>query len=210
MSNRELLLLLLFLMFPLPAQAQTQKDSSQFLNHVEKQSAVPARVDLYRADSLLTRAYHDVFEMLSTANKCSDFYGGPDRAIFVLNKFVLRITKSQLPKDISFVMTGPVVSINFQGSDMPYRLFERTIINTRGSFYQTKAFESQPSIPPVGSFPAGTRSARALILLHELGHLIQGPNHVWVLRDDGMKSNLSRLNTELVQQACRQKLDLLN
>jgi hypothetical protein len=107
-------------------------------------------------------------------------------------------------------MKGPVVSKESQDSDMPYRLFESTIINASGSFYQRKVFESQPSMPPVGSFPAGTRSAQALILLHELGHLIQGPNHDWLLRDDGMKSNLSRRNTELVQQACRQKLDLLN
>jgi len=192
-----------------PAQAQTENNGAQFLAHTRKLSAPVVPVNLYEADSLLRRAYRDIFEMLSKPNRCSDFYGGSNTAIFVLNKFVIRITKSQLPKDVAFAMTGTDVS-NSEGSDISYRLFERTIINTSGSFYQIKAFETQPSMPPIGKFPAGTRPAQALILLHELGHLIQGANHDWLLRDDGAKPNLSRRNTEIVQQACRQELDLLN
>ena len=209
MFSRKLRLLVLLLICHVPAQAQTENDSLQFLTHAGNLSAAPTPINLYEADSLLKRAYHDVFEMLSKPNQCSEFYGGPDKAIFVLNKFVVRITKSQLPKDVSFAMKGPIVSNDSQASDISYRLFEKTIINTSGSFYQTKAFETQPSMPPIGKFPAGTRPARALILLHELGHLIQGPNHDWLLRDDGMKLNLSRHNTEIVQQACRRELDLL-
>ena len=210
MFDRKFLLLVLLLIFPLSGDAQTRDDSPQFKNHLESPSAAPTPVSLSGADPLLARAYRDVFEMLSQPNECSQFYGGSHMAVLVLNKFVVRITKSQLPKDVSFVMKGRIVSGGAQGSDARYRLFERAIINTSGSFYQTKTFESQPSVPPIGTFAAGTRSAQALILLHELGHLIEGRDHNWLIRDDGMESGLSRRNTELVQHVCRRKLDGLN
>lgn len=210
MFDRKLLLLVLLLIFPMPGAAQTEDESPPFLSHLEKPSASPTPVNLYGADALLSKAYRDVFEMLSQPNECSGFYGGSQTAVFVLNKFVVRITKSQLPKDVSFVMKGRIISNSSQGSGMRYRLFESAIVNIRGSFYQTKAFESQPSLPSIGTFPAGTRSARALILLHELGHLIEGQDHNWLIRDDGMESAQSRRNTELVEHACRRKLDSLN
>lgn len=210
MLTRKFLLLVLLLIFPLSGEAQTEDQSPHLKNHIESPLAVPTPVNLNGADSLLLRAYRDVFEMLSKPNECSEFYGGSQTAVLVLNKFVVRITKSQLPNGVSFMMKGRIVSGGSQDSETRYRLFERAIINTNGAFYQTKAFESQPSVPPIGTFPAGTRSARALILLHELGHLIEGRDHNWLIRDDGMQSGLSRRNTELVQHVCRQKLDLLN
>jgi len=61
----------------------------------------------------------------------------------------------------------------------------------------------------VGNFAPGSRAARALILLHELGHLIQGDNGNWLIPDDGHNPPQSKANTLLVQQVCRRELDAL-
>jgi hypothetical protein len=61
----------------------------------------------------------------------------------------------------------------------------------------------------VGHFPPGSRQARVLILLHELGHLIQGEDGDWLLPDDGFNGTVSNANTLRVQQQCRAQLDAL-
>jgi len=55
--------------------------------------------------------------------------------------------------------------------------------------------------------PPGRRAARALILLHELGHLIQDENGDWLIPDDGFDGRQSKANTLRVQQMCRKELD---
>jgi hypothetical protein len=55
----------------------------------------------------------------------------------------------------------------------------------------------------------GTRPARALILLHELGHLIRGEDGKWLLPDDGNDDRQSRANTQRVQAVCRAQLATL-
>jgi hypothetical protein len=61
----------------------------------------------------------------------------------------------------------------------------------------------------VGRFPPGTRRARALILLHELGHLIENENGAWLIPDDGYDDATSSRNTLVVQRACRRQLETL-
>jgi hypothetical protein len=62
----------------------------------------------------------------------------------------------------------------------------------------------------VGNFAPGSRGARALILLHELGHLIQGEDGDWLLPDDGFNGTQSKANTLRVQQVCAKELQALN
>jgi hypothetical protein len=61
----------------------------------------------------------------------------------------------------------------------------------------------------VGSFAPGSRPARALILLHELGHLIQGDDGDWLIPDDGRDGWQSKANTLRVEQVCRAQLETL-
>jgi hypothetical protein len=61
----------------------------------------------------------------------------------------------------------------------------------------------------VGKFAPGSRAARVLILLHELGHLIQDDNGEWLLPDDGSDGARSKANTLRIQQVCRKELDEL-
>jgi hypothetical protein len=158
----------------------------------------------------VTQAYTDVFKILSNRNKCSDFYRGPRTATTVLNGFVKRVKSQSLLREVSFQMVGTPRIIRDPGTGASYRLFEKTMVNTNGSFYQRRADPLSKFPSDVGNFAPGSRGARALILLHELGHLIQGEDGDWLLPDDGFNGTQSKANTLRVQQVCAKELQALN
>jgi len=158
----------------------------------------------------LTQAYSDVFKILSAENTCSGFYGGPQKATTVLNDFVPLVKGYRLVRELSFEMNGRSQLIYNPVRRVSYRLFDNVLVNTDGSFYKRR-IDSQHRFPAnVGDFAPGTRPARALILLHELGHLIRGADGSWLLRDDGNDGMQSNRNTLVVQRACRMELEALN
>jgi hypothetical protein len=157
----------------------------------------------------LTQAYADVFKILSDENSCSDFYGGPRKATTVLNGFVPLVQSHRLLKELSFEMTGRTRILHNPITGLSYRLFDKTIVNSDGSFYRRRLDSLHRFPADVGSFPPGTRQARALILLHELGHLMEGDDGEYLLPDDGHDGALSNRNTLLVQRACRVQLETL-
>lgn len=158
----------------------------------------------------LNRAYSDVFKILSRPNTCSDFYGGPRAATTVLNDFLPKVRLRRLVREVSFQMSGKPRVIHNPEVKATYRLFDTAMVNSHGSFYQRR-FETFRKFPAdVGDFMPGTRPARALILLHELGHLIQGENGTWLIPDDGRDGSQSNRNTLRVQEACRAQLEALN
>jgi hypothetical protein len=167
----------------------------------------PPQVVFQKKDFDLTQAYADVYKILSNPNTCSTFYGGPREATVVLNSFVGNIQSQELARDVAFRMTGRLRLIREPGAS--YRLFEKAMINTKGSFYERRNSSLRKFPSDVGRFSAGSRPARALILLHELGHLIQGENGEWLLPDDDLNRVQSTANTLRVQQECRQQLDKL-
>jgi hypothetical protein len=157
----------------------------------------------------LTQAYTDVFKILSDQNTCSSFYGGPRVAITVLNELFSVVKAQPLSRDISFQMVGRPRLLRDKVTGTRYRVFDTAMVNTQGSFYQRRvgAMEKFPS--DVGNFGPGTRRARALIVLHELGHLIENEDGTWLLPDDGLNGWLSKVNTLRVQQACHAELAAL-
>ena len=163
-----------------------------------------------KKDWNITQAYIDVFKILSNPNTCSDFYRGPRTATTVLNGFVRRVKSQSLLRDVSFEMVGSPRIIRDPATGASYRLFEKTMVNINGSFYQRREDPMRKFPSDVGSFAPGSRAARALILLHELGHLIQDENGEWLIPDDGFDSAQSKENTMRVQQACRRELNKLN
>jgi hypothetical protein len=166
----------------------------------------PPDIVFVKKDWDLTQAYRDVFTILSNENTCSSFYGGPRAATVVLNGFVVRVDSEPLVRGISFQMTGKPRLFRDPTTGAWYRLFDRTRVNVNGSFYQRRQDAMRKFPSNVGSFAPGTRPARALILLHELGHLIQGENGAWLIPDDGDDSLQSKANTLRVQQACQVQL----
>ena len=168
---------------------------------------LPRRLDT-KKDWNINQAYGDVFQILSNQNACSDFYRGPRTAITVLNGFVTRVTSHPLIRDVSFEMAGSPVTIHDPALGT-YRLFEKTMVNTNGAFYLRRGDPMRRFPSDVGNFAPGSRAARALILLHELGHLIEGEDGEWLLPDDGYDFKLSKANTSRIQQMCRQELNAL-
>lgn len=203
--------LLLLQIAPLQAQQVNVADRSVLTEEVAGSTEdIPLQPVVTKRDWYVRQAYFDVFKILSTRNTCSTFYGGPRVATTVLNDFVARVRSDLLFREISFQMAGQPRMIRDQSTGVLYRLFDRVTVNTNGSFYQRRS-EPMRNVPAdVGSFLPGSRPARALILLHELGHLIQGENGTWLIPDDGYDFRQSKANTLRVQEVCRAQLDALN
>jgi hypothetical protein len=195
------------------AQLQTPQINGDKPAEIEE--AVTAREDppprplVIKKDWDLTQAYSDVYKILSDRNTCSSFYGGPRAATTVLNDFAPLVERHTLLREISFQMKGPPRVIRNTTTGTLYRLFNRAVVNSNGSFYQRRLDPMRKFPSDVGRFAPGSRPARALILLHELGHLIEGEDGSWLLPDDGLDAPLSKENTLRVQQACRAQLEAI-
>jgi len=201
-------------MFLTAFQAQAQELSYDSKPALIEEAAGPAeklprRLDFTHKDFELTQAYQDVFQILSDQNTCSSFYGGPRNATTVLNDFVPHVKSHRLLKELSFQMTGRPIIVHNPITGLSYRLFDTATVNSDGSFYRRRLDSLRRFPADVGSFPPGTRQARALILLHELGHLMEGEDGSWLIPDDGHDGAVSNRNTLLVQRACRAQLETL-
>jgi len=87
------------------------------------------------------------------------------------------------------------------------------VVNQRGPFFGSGSF---------GSFSSTSRAGRALAILHEVAHLIKVATFVeidkhggskvsdmWLIPEDGGKSDLSRENSAWVEAHCRDQLKAL-
>jgi hypothetical protein len=203
------LLTLLFLQIAEPRAELAKVDIA--IEEVNKTSeALPRRLVLEKKGWNLNQAYSDVYNILSNQNICSNFYGGSRAATTVLNAFVSQITSEQVYPEVSFRMAGRLTLVRDDAAGVFYRLFGITAVNTSGSFYQRRSDPMRNVPADVGSFLPGSRPARALILLHELGHLIRGRNGVWIIPDDGYDPTKSKANTLRVEKMCRAQLQALN
>lgn len=170
---------------------------------------MPRPLVLVKKDWSLKQAYTDVFKILSHQNPCSSFYGGPRAATTVLNDFVVLVEAEPMLREVTFQMVGTPRLLRDPATGASYRLFDKTLVNTNGSFYQRRVELMREYPSDIGSFTPGSRQARALILLHELGHLIQDEDGDWLIPDDGHNGRQSKANTLRVQQACHVQLETL-
>lgn len=163
-----------------------------------------------RADALFRQAYEDVYAILSKENECSRFYGGPAPAAYVFNQLAARFRPGRVGGwRVAGRMGGGTINVRHEPTGLRFRLFEETLLNTEGAFYRRQDSRSHKMVPRVGSFAPDTRAARALILLHELGHLLRGEGGRWLLEDDGDDASLSERNTKLVEERCAGRLRAL-
>jgi len=153
-------------------------------------------------DQILATAYYDTMSILSRSNSCSDFFGGSEASVNVFSEFMASVKRSRLPSGIGVRMSGDYMNVLNAQTQLKYRLFETTSINTAGPFYLQKTFFSGARIFGIGSFPPNSREARVLMLLHELGHLMRGADGKWLLPDDGHSLEDSINNTRRVESVC--------
>lgn len=165
-------------------------------------SVPPAPSPLIAEDKLLRAAYYDTLSILSTNNLCTDFFGGPAASVEVFNKLMGRMRKDYDSSSVAMRMTGQTTNMLNATTKNEYRLFENVLINTNGPFYRKRFPDSNPSVPPIGTFEPNTKQARVLILLHELGHVVKGQDGKWLLPDDGNDGSMSQLNTRRIENIC--------
>jgi hypothetical protein len=175
-----------------------------------KPLAVPTPLLNLSGDALFKQAYADVYGILSRENECSRFYGGAAPAAYVFNRLAGQFKSSRIGGSRKAgQMSGGTTSVLHAPSGLRFRLFEKAVLNTAGAFYRRQGSRLDESVPRVGSFAPDTRGARALILLHELGHVVKGEGNRWLLADDGDEPQQSELNTELVEEHCLGQLRAL-
>ena len=155
----------------------------------------------------LEQAFVDAADVLEGDNPCAGFYGESRVSVSVLNSLAEQIQLESMPDSrLGVTMRGSVTNHVDAQNGAAYRLFQHTNINLNGPFYRNKSFAADRGIPYVGSFLPNTRKARVLMLLHELAHLIAGPDGRWLIPDDGNNQELSRKNTLLVEARCRDQI----
>jgi hypothetical protein len=171
---------------------------------------IPIPMIALRGPSVLNRAYLDTFNILGRDNSCSQFYGGSNTSVEVLNAFVTQIkVESFLNPKMGLRMSGLQTNMLDSLTGVSYRLFERAAVNVNGPFFQDNSFRGLSYVPNVDVFRPKTREARVLILLHELGHLMKGADGKWLLPDDGNSEERSTRNTSTVMTHCSEQIKSL-
>jgi hypothetical protein len=170
---------------------------------------VPAAINTQAVNLADGESYGDAYRILSKENSCSRFFGGPALAVEVLNGFARQLRRKNLgDEEVAIRMSGDYSNFHNVSTGGSYRLFEKASINTSGPFVRRNEKGGTPRV--VGRFPAHSRQARALVLLHELGHLILGRGGAWLLPNDGHDLALSERNTLAVERQCVNQLVALS
>lgn len=161
---------------------------------------VPTPLDARRlaeADS-----YQHVFRILTGENPCSRFFGGPAKAAEAFNQFARQLSLRRLDDPrVAVRMSGDYTRYVNNETGAAYRLFDKATINSEGPLGVGRASRVQ-----IGRYAAHTPQARALVLLHELGHLVEGPAGDWLLPNDGGDGDMSERNTRKVEAHCSDQL----
>jgi hypothetical protein len=174
-------------------------------------AAVPAPLDLKEQAALDEQSYVDVYGILKDENECSRFFGGPAHAVEAFNEMSRRIKRKPLGnRAVGVRMSGGFVTYRNHQTGAVYRLFDEATVNSDGPFFKRFAEPGKGNKPTrVGSFRAVTRQGRALMFLHELGHVVARAGGEWLLPNDGNDRELSERNTRTVEKNCADELTAL-
>jgi hypothetical protein len=180
----------------------------QRLNHAVKSSPRSVRQPpIARRSEMIDHVYLDAKRILSQANSCSQFFGGPNAVNQALDRLIEQLEPGLLrDSKMGILMSGDVRYFGATETQAVYRLFSSVTINTGGPFFKAKVFPAEPDVPRIGSFLPNTREARVLMLLHELAHLVRGPHGSWLIPDDGGVPSLSERNTAVIESQCRREI----
>ncbi len=189
--------------------------ASEFV--VEEETHVPlTRVTVLAPDQLTIKdkkyqeAYADAFSILSKDATCAKFFGGLTPALEALNGIASRMTKGYFPERVGMRMSGDYVIFSNVTTKKTYRVFNRMSVNENGPFYRPGGAFPQSEGMKIGRFHPNTRQARALMLLHEVGHLIRGHDGQWLLPNDGHDRMQSAVNNRTIEKHCGPELRQLS
>ena len=169
--------------------------------------AVPAPLDLKEQSALDEQSYSDVYAILKDENSCSRFFGGPSQAVEAFNELARRLKRKPLRnRAVGVRMSGTFVTYKNHQTGATYRLFQEATVNSEGPLFKQYALPSERKQSRVGSFQSATRQGRALMFLHELGHVVAREDGEWVLPNDGDNYVQSERNTRKVEETCSEQL----
>lgn len=172
-------------------------------------AAVPTPLGINFDNKLYADTYMDAYRILREENKCSRFFGGAVNATEVLNRLAEQVKKKRFETpDVAMQMSGAVTHVHDRRTGASYRLFEQVEVNSIGPLHVPSQV-AQTHRRSIGRFRSETRAARALILLHEIGHLVRGADGRWLLPNDGHDTELSGRNSDTVESHCLQQLTAL-
>lgn len=160
---------------------------------------------LAQAKSLseIDTAYIDAWMVLKENDSCGKFYGRPEASLYVLNNMVSQLKRRPFPNpNLGIRMSGTVTTIYANGLQVAFRKFKSARINSWGAFYRDTNYTTKNPLSRIGRFQPNTREARALMLLHELAHLMKGADGNWLIPDDGNNPDLSASNTDTIAARC--------
>jgi hypothetical protein len=170
---------------------------------------VPTPLAIALESRLHADSYMDAYRILREENTCSRFFGGTLTATEVLNRFTEHLQTRRFDNpNIAIEMSGEIMLVNNHKTGASYRLFEQVAVNSLGPLYVQPMLTQVPR-RLIGRFSTDTRAARTLIILHEIGHLVQGADGHWLLPNDGHNAELSRRNTNTVENRCLKQLQAL-
>lgn len=154
-------------------------------------------------------SYRDVYKILRDENPCSRFFGGSAKALEAFNRFAGKLERKPLGDErIVLQMDGRYTRFSNAETGATYRIFDRAAINSEGPFFRRTQTAGKMRLL-VGKYPAHTRQARALVLLHELGHLVTDERGAWLLPNDGNNAEQSERNTRKVEDKCFREIKAL-
>ena len=169
---------------------------------------MPLAPKLLSLDKVCRVAYLDAFNILKDDNSCSRFFGGSKASVDVLNNLALRMQKKPLgDQGIGIRMWGQSTFVKNVATGFSYRLFDNALVNANGPFYSHPPLGAASARNrSVGRFPSHTREAKVLMLLHELGHMIQGPDGNWLIPDDNKSHEQNLKNTMAIEAQCGKQI----
>ncbi len=165
----------------------------------------PSALPLVLEDDVFSSAYYDTLAILRAGNRCSEFFGGTS-IVDIFDRLIAKMHKEYFQADVAMRMSGSTENILNTQTNRGYRMFEKVELNGNGPFYQTKYPDSAHALPGIGTYGPDTREARALMLLHELGHTIKSDDGKWLLPNDGDDESLSRRNSIKVEKVCGEEI----
>ena len=168
----------------------------------------PSALPLVREDDVFSSAYYDAVAILRAGNRCSEFFGGVS-TVDILDRLIAKMHKDYFKADIGIRMTGETENILNTQTNRRYRMFENVELNGNGPFYRNTYSDSAVPLPGIGTYAPGTREARVLMLLHELGHTIKGDEGKWLLPNDGDDESLSLRNSMKIEKICGDEISNL-
>jgi hypothetical protein len=166
----------------------------------------PAPLNVSEESLTDVESYMDVYRILREENSCSRFFGGPAFSLQAFNDFARRLRKKPVGDGgVAIRMSGAYTIYRNNMTGATFRIFDDIAINSNGPFF-IRIAPSQKVRMHVGRFPIPSKAARALTLLHELGHLLRGADGQWLLPNDGGDKLLSVRNTREVEGRCLDQL----